>query len=114
MSRFVLFFSVVLFLLGCGGAGSDVSPVQGCKDVADALGAVCNRCPELNKTYQQCYDVIVTAAGGSCNNVVSLRDAASLEGTCIPWMDNMTCAQAGALLDGNGNLAASCLQQFQK
>jgi hypothetical protein len=74
-----------------------------CNDmcVADAGGPV--PC-----TYQNEHDsFIINAANGDCKNIVKIRDEAGLRNTCLPSLQNISCADLKS-----ANLDPTCKQQL--
>jgi hypothetical protein len=91
---------------GSGSSSGSASAAQACADTADAVAKAFQRC---GQDYQASYDGFVKAAtGGTCSNVVSIRDEASLRETCIPSLNNASCADLNA-----GKLDDSCRGQLQ-
>ena len=107
-------FSVVVFAsaltLACSssnnsGSAASSGPAKACTDTADAVAKAAVRCGLM---YQPNYDAFVSAVGG-CDNIVSVRDEASLRGTCFASLTTVSCADLNA-----GNIDASCKGQLLK
>ena len=100
------------FIVACsssksGGEGTVTGPAKACEDTADALASSAQRC---GLDYQANYDAFVDgAAGGSCSNIIDIRDEGSLRAECIPFLRGLTCEQLG---DPNLALPPSCSQQL--
>lgn len=88
---------------GPGGTNSDSE--RTCLDTIEALARAAERC---GGNYQTSYDTALeNAAGGSCANVIQIRDETLLRGTCLPSLQTLACADFNA-----GRLDSSCLQQL--
>src|SRR5262245_42159537 len=94
---------------GTGDTAPTGGPAKACTDTADAVAKAAVRCSNGNQAaYKPNYDQFVQAgAGGDCNNITSVRDEASLRGTCIPSFDTVPCADLQA-----GKIDASCKSQL--
>ena len=63
------------------GEGTTTGPVQACLDTADVFAKAVARC---GGNYQANYDAFIeSAAVGSCNNIIQVRDETSLRGDCF-------------------------------
>lgn len=85
MVRVISMAAVVsCFLFGCGGK----SPPDLCNEFADAFAATATRCgfdgPKSREGLLQSF-------GGSCQNIVDIRDDEALEAECIPWFKSVGC-----------------------
>lgn len=76
---------------------------QTCADTADAFAKAAQRC---GSDYQASYNAFVGSFGG-CDKVVSIRDEASLRGTCLPSFSTITCADLT-----NAAIDATCKGQL--
>jgi hypothetical protein len=89
------------------GTASGNGPEKACLDTCEAFARASERC---GADYKQSYDAILKSiANGDCKNVVSVRDEASLRGTCIPAVQTITCPDLT-----NGKLDPSCDKQLQR
>jgi hypothetical protein len=103
--RFVARGLVGILLTACGDDGVSDS-VQACRDLADVVARAVLRC--ASGSYQATYDAFVdAAANGDCENIIALRDRATLYDECIPSLDVIACTDLTA-----GNLDASCKGQL--
>jgi len=88
------------------GGGTPLT-IKACEDAADAVAKAAQRC---GQDYQASYDGFVQgAAGGSCSNVVSIRDETALRQTCLPSLSTVSCEDLMAV-----KLDASCKAQLQR
>lgn len=81
-------------------------PPQACRDVADAFADLCERCDP--GSYTECYDEYLKLVNGSCDNVVDILDGVLLYGSCIPYFEDLTCAELGVV----SSLDSSCEGQL--
>jgi hypothetical protein len=93
--------------------------ITACEDLAGAVAAKSVECAELKNgvdlpqdeyqvAYQASYDSFVqTAAEGSCGNIKTVRDSASLYDNCLPAVQTLPCDDVLA-----GNLPAACQKQL--
>lgn len=90
---------LVVVVCGCGNDGP--SPEESCRDVADRVGDLIERCGF--GTYQEGYDIIIQSVNGDCANVVEIRDSGELYDQCIPWIESVECSavSSGASLDSS-------------
>ncbi|MBX3191758.1 MAG: hypothetical protein KF819_32510 [Labilithrix sp.] len=91
---------------GSGGPlGTSSDPEKACLDTIEALARAGERC---GANYQTTYDAALkNATGGSCANVLQIRDETLLRGTCLPSLQTMSCADLNA-----GKLDEACAQQL--
>lgn len=66
-----------------------ITPPRACEDAADALAAAVPRCGGDPDAAREAF--LRAAAGGTCKNVTSVRDAASFYGTCLPYFRTVSC-----------------------
>ncbi len=95
---------------GCSSttSGGKTGSEKTCEDVAGAFADAASRC---GLDYKTNYDAFVQGAtGGSCANVVAIRDEASLRSSCLPFIQGLTCDQIN---DPNLTLPESCVGQLQ-
>jgi hypothetical protein len=89
---------LAMLVAGCGSdnqAPAPSGPVKACQDMAYAVAKAAQRA--CGQDYQANYDAFVqTAANGSCQNIISVRDEAGLRSVCLPWLSTATCAQLAA------------------
>jgi hypothetical protein len=94
-------------------SASSPGPVQDCLDMGAAVAQRAVQCNDscgdgAPCTYQMEYDLFVAnAAGGSCNNIKTIRDETSLRDTCIPSLKTISCADLE-----RANLDPSCQRQL--
>lgn len=93
----------------CAAACSDSSGIpaaeSACLDTADAVAKAAQRC---GMDYKATYDgFVISAANGSCSNVVSVRDEAALRNVCLPSIAAESCSDLFA-----GTLDPSCQGQL--
>lgn len=78
---------------------------QACERLVDALvnrvAVVCGNDPVAYRA-----DLLNAAVGGSCNNVVGIRDLVSLNNQCIPWVADASCTALST------SIPASCREQL--
>lgn len=90
-----------LFLVGAligACASEELDPVEACEMYVDAFASSAAAC---GFDYQANYNALEDALGG-CSSVKQLRDQASFESMCLPWIDALTCEQIdndGLVLD---------------
>jgi hypothetical protein len=91
---------------GSGGPlGTGSAAEKSCLDTIEALARAAERC---GGNYQTNYEAsLKTAAGGSCANIIQIRDETLLRGTCLPSLQTITCADLTA-----GKLDPACNQQL--
>ena len=85
------------------GSTSTETATQTCADTADAFAKAAQRC---GSDYQASYNAFVGSFGG-CDKVVSIRDEASLRGTCLPSFSTISCADLT-----NAAIDATCKGQL--
>ncbi len=90
-----------------GGSTDSEAGAHACEDMATAMASTAARC---GAEYQSSYDLFVgIAAGGDCQNIVMVRDEASLYDTCIPFLSTIPCEQ---FTDPNLVLPYACKGQL--
>ncbi|HWL88112.1 MAG TPA: hypothetical protein VNO21_20055 [Polyangiaceae bacterium] len=88
-----------------GNNGTTSDPEKACLDTANVVATAAQRCGE---DYQANYDAFLQAgAGGSCANIIQVRDETALRQTCLPWIQSAACSD---LLGGNYD--PSCVAQL--
>lgn len=107
---FVLLAGAVFSAAGCSsssGDGNRSGPAQACHDMAHAIASSGEHC---GYDYQANYNTFIgAAANGDCDNIVQIRDSEALYQVCIPYLENLTCAQVE---DPNLSLPPECHSQL--
>ena len=92
------------FLFGCGGK----SPPDVCDEFSGVFVSAFARC---GADAAQVREAFLKSVGGSCQDVIDIRDDDALETECIPWFDGIGCAVLAS--DDLGTaLPGSCKAQF--
>lgn len=90
---------------GCSGSAGQV----GCEDLVRTVGDVAERCGFDRAVNEQAFESNATAGFG-CEEVDSLRDEAAFYDACIPFFEDLTCAEFD---DPAFTLPASCQMQLR-
>jgi len=91
---------------GVTGCSSGEEPVRDCEDLASAYARSAARCGIAD--YEAARAQFVTsAAAGSCENVVEVRDEESLRSRCVPSFGTVSCEDLRA-----GKVDPACNQQL--
>jgi hypothetical protein len=89
----------------CGSSGTTTgaAAIQACEDVVTALYNVAVKCDvALSRE-----EILDSAVGGSCSNVVGIRDESELRNYCLTWLENVDCGTFA-----NGTIHPSCQEQL--
>lgn len=89
------------------GNGTGDEAEKACEATLAAYARAEQRC---GKDYATAYDALLKEnAAGDCKNVRTIRDEPALRGTCIPFVESLTCDD---LRDGKTD--PSCARQLQR
>lgn len=113
---------ILLAAIGChgrggGGGGGDDDDNGGgselareaCNELADWFAAKASDC--LGESFSDSRASFVdSCCDGSCENIISLRDADEFEGQCVPWLESQTCDE----FTETGEIDSSCQQQLER
>lgn len=106
MKNFV-HLSLGLVFVAFAACDSTTGPEQACLDTADAVAKAGARCGQDYETNRRAF--IQVAAGGDCENIVAVRDEASLRGACFESLEKASCDDLV-----NSKLDPSCRGQLER
>jgi hypothetical protein len=114
MRTLCLALSLGLFF-GCSGGGEDddlsgvereIAAQRDCRGLAEAFGLWTDDC---GGGVSEGYELVTGAVGGSCSNVVDIRDRAEFTDQCLPWVEALDCADYES---SNFSIDSSCREQL--
>lgn len=100
--------TLLLGLTLTSGCSSNAGQV-GCEDLVRTIGDVAERCGFDRVVNEEAVEANVNRHRG-CEAVASLRDEAAFYDACLPFVENLTCAQFD---DPGLTFPASCSMQLE-